>query len=83
MCYTDDKEVQSMSNREKCIAIIDSFSEMQLANIAAMLQAARNAVDDAADDAFCLSMFEEYQNDPERGEAISIEDAAALLGVTL
>lgn len=33
-----------MNNREKCIAILDSFNEHQLANIANMLQAALDAV---------------------------------------
>lgn len=72
-----------MSNREKCIAIINSFTEVQLANIATMLQAARDAVNEAADDAFCASLYEDYLADPERGEAISIEEAAAALGVQL
>lgn len=72
-----------MSNREKCIAIINSFSEGQLANIAAMLQAARDAVNEAADDAFCASLYEDYLRDPDRGEAVSLEEAAAALGVQL
>ena len=72
-----------MSNREKCIAILDGFTEMQLANIAVMLQAAKTAVDEAADDAFCASLYEKYQQDPDRGETVSLDEAAALLGVTL
>lgn len=36
-----------MSNRERCIAILDSFSEGQLANIAAMLQTMKKAIEDA------------------------------------
>lgn len=66
-----------MSNREKCIALIDSFSEVQLANIATMLQAAHDAISEAADDAFCASMYENYLKDPDRGEAVSLEEAAA------
>ena len=72
-----------MSNREKCIAIIDSFSEIQLANIAAMLQAARDAITEAADAAFCESLYDEYKADPDKGNAVSLEDAAAMLGVSL
>lgn len=68
-----------MSNKERCIAILDSFSEAQLANIAVMLQAAQEAVDDA----FCEALYESYQNDPDKGDAISLEDAAAELGVKL
>lgn len=35
-----------MSNKERCIAILDTFTEAQLANIAAMLQAAQEVMDD-------------------------------------
>lgn len=72
-----------MSNRELCINIIDSFTEAQLVNIAAILQAARAAITDASDDAFCQSLYEEYLSDPDRGESISLENAAAQLGVAL
>ncbi len=72
-----------MSNREKCIAILDSFSDSQLVNIVVMLQAAKDAVTDAADDAFCNALYNEYQADSDKGQAISIEDAATMLGVSL
>ena len=72
-----------MSNREKCIAILDSFNESQLINIVAILQAAKDAIAEAADDAFCNALYEEYKADPDKGEAVSLEDAAKLLGVTL
>lgn len=72
-----------MSNRDKCIAILDSFSEGQLVNIVAMLQAAKDAINDAADDAFCNALLKDYEADPDRGETISIEDAAKMLGVVL
>ena len=72
-----------MSNREKCIAILDSFTDSQLVNIVAMLQAAKDATNDAADDAFCAALYKEYQADPDKGQAVSIEDAAKMLGVAL
>lgn len=68
-----------MSNKERCIAILDTFTETQLASIAAMLQAAQEAVDDA----FCAALYENYRNDPDKGDFTSIEDAAAALGVDL
>lgn len=64
-----------MSNREKCIAILDSFDESQLVNIAAILQAAKNAIDEE-DEAFCKSLYEDYQNDPDKGEGVTLEEAA-------
>lgn len=35
------------------------------------------------DDAFCAALYEDYQNDPDKGEFISIEEAAAALDVKL
>ena len=72
-----------MSNRDKCIAILDSFSDSQLGDIVAMLQAAKDAISDAADDAFCNALYKEYQADPDKGQAVSIEEAAKMLGVAL
>ncbi len=72
-----------MSNRDKCIAILDSFNDSQLGNIVAILQAAKDAISDAADDAFCNALYKEYQADPDKGQAVSIEDAAKMLGVAL
>lgn len=68
-----------MSNKERCIAILDMFTESQLANIAAMLQAAQEAVDDA----FCAALYDSYQNDPDKGRFTSLEDAADALGIEL
>lgn len=72
-----------MSNREKCIAILNKLPEDQLANIAAILEAAKKAIDEAADDAFCESLYKQYEADPAKGETISLEDAAQQLGVDL
>ena len=72
-----------MSNREKCITILDSLTETQLVNIVAMLQAAKDAITDAADDAFCNALMRDYENDPDKGQVVSIEEAAKMLGVAL
>ena len=69
-----------MSNKEKCIAILNEMAEEQLANIATILEAAKRAIDEAADDAFCESLYKQYEADPDKGEAISIEEAARQLG---
>lgn len=72
-----------MSNKEKCIAILNDLNESQLANMAALLQAAKNAIDEAADDAFCELLFKQYEADPDKGETIGLEEAAKQLGVSL
>ena len=72
-----------MSNREKCISILDSFSEGQLVNIAAMLEAARSAVDEAEDEAFCAQLHARYEADPEKGECITEDELCRSLGIAL
>jgi hypothetical protein len=73
----------TMSNREKCYAIIDSFTEEQLAAVAALLSTAKTLADDCADDAYCLRLYDDYQADPDKGEPQSIEDFARSLGISL
>lgn len=69
-----------MSNREKCNAILDTFSEAQLVNVAAMLQVMK---DDMEDEAFCEKMVQDYENDPDKGDPMPIEDFARQLGIQL
>ena len=42
-----------MSTRETCEAILDTFTDAQLVNVVAMLQAMRQTIDDLEDEAFC------------------------------
>lgn len=72
-----------MSNREKCYAIIDSFTEEQLFNIAALLSSAKTLAEESADDAYCLRLFADYQNDTDKGDPESIESFAQRLGISL
>lgn len=72
-----------MSSREKCNAILDTFTEAQLVNAAAMLQAMRQTIDDLEDEAFCEQMYQNYLNDPDKGDPVPIEDFAKELGIQL
>ena len=72
-----------MSDREKCDVILDSFNDAQLVNAAAMLQAMKQVIDDMEDEAFCEKMVQDYENDPDRGDPMPIEDFARQLGVQL
>ena len=72
-----------MSTKEKCINILDSFSDSQLLNVLTILEAAQNAIFEAEDDAFCNSLYNNYLNDGDKGEAISIEEFAESLGIQL
>lgn len=72
-----------MSNRERCVAILDTFTDAQLVNVAAMLQAMRQTIDDLEDEAFCERMVREYEEDPDKGDPMAIEDFAKQLGIQL
>lgn len=72
-----------MSNKEKCIAILNEMNEEQLVNIFVILEAAKKAIDEATDNAFCETLYQEYEADPDKGEAVSLEEAARQLGVNL
>lgn len=70
-----------MSNKERCIELLDSVPDFKLGYVVAYLQGL--TADEAEDDAFCEALCREYEDDPDKGDAISIEEAAQLLGVTL
>lgn len=72
-----------MSERERCAAILDTFTDAQLVNVAAMLQVMRKTFDDLEDEAFCEKMLQDYENDPDKGDPIPIEDFARQLGIEL
>jgi len=72
-----------MSNREKCYMIIDGFTEEQLANIVALLSSAKTLADETADDAYCLRLYKEYEQDPDKEGALEIAEFANQLGVAL
>ena len=72
-----------MSNRDRCYAIIDSFTEEQLVNVAALLNSARTLADESSDDAYCAELYTEYQSDTEKGEPVGIEDFARDLGISI
>ena len=73
-----------MSDREKVIAMLDCVPDCKIGYVLAYIQGlAVSSEYDEADDAFCQALCEEYDADPDKGQAISIEEAARQLGVTL
>ena len=72
-----------MSNREKCISIINFFNDEQLTAIAEMLESAKKLAIETADDAFCAKMYENYLENPDKGEAVDFEDFAREIGVNI
>lgn len=75
-----------MSTREMLHSMIDSFTEEQMEQVLLMLSSVKRMLnEEAADDAFCEQLAETYisDNDPEKHDAVSIDDFAKELGIEL
>ena len=74
-----------MSNKEMCIALINDIDEDKLANVAVMLQSVKDMLDESLDDAYCLTLYEDYLNDsdPNKHETTSLRDLAKELQIEL
>jgi hypothetical protein len=74
-----------MTSKDLCIELISGFGEEQLKNIVVLLQSIKNIAAEAADDAFCLQLAEDYENDAgtDKNETISIQDFSKELGIEL
>ena len=62
-----------MSDRELCVKLLESVPEYKIGYVAAYIQGL--IADEAADDAFCAQLYENYLKDPERGEFVSFDEA--------
>ena len=72
-----------MNNREKCLMLIDNFSEDQLANIVALLESVKTLSEDAADDSYCLRLYADYLTSPDKDSTMTLEDFADSLKISL
>lgn len=71
-----------MSEKERAVSLLDLVPEYKLGYVIAYLQGL-TAAEEAADDAFCNALYTEYEADPDKGGAVSLEEAAQMLGVAL
>lgn len=71
-----------MSEREQTKRIIDRLPEYKMGNLLLFLKG-MEFDDDIEDDLFCQKMYEDYLNDPEKDEEITIEELAAREGIEL
>ena len=77
-------EAYTMSTREQMELLADKLPEYKLAYVVAYMQGLLMAdADETADDAYCEKLLKDYQNDPEKGQFVSFEDACKELGVSL
>ena len=72
-----------MNNREKCLMLIDNFSEEQLADIATLLESVKSLSEDAADDSYCLRLYADYLMSANKDNTIALEDFARSLEIDL
>ena len=70
-----------MSNKEKVISLLDSIPDYKIGYVLAFIQGL--TIDEEADNAFCMKLYQDYLNDPEHGETVSFEKALKECGVSL
>lgn len=72
-----------MSNKEKCIELLNDVPEFKMGYVLAYLQGL--LADETADDAFCEQMYQNYLNDsdPTKHDSVTLESFAAGLGIQL
>ncbi len=70
-----------MSEKELVIRLLDMLPEYKLRYAVAYLQGL--GADEIADEAFCESLVDQYENSEDKGEFVSFEEAAAMCGVDL
>lgn len=61
-----------MSNRELCAKLMDNLPEYKIGYLLAYLQGL--SADEPDDDAFCNRLIAEYESDPDRNEAFTLEE---------
>ena len=69
-----------MSEKEQAAALLDLVPGYKMGYVIAFLTGL--TADEAADDAFCEKLCQDYLEDPERGDFVSFEDALKECGVS-
>ena len=74
-----------MSNRDIAQNIINTIPDSQMGYIVNLLQNFQMALEEAADDAYCERLYNDYVNDedPEKNTGMEIEEFAKSLGIEL
>ena len=71
-----------MSIKDQCMELLNSVPDFKLGYVLAYLQGL--TADEAADDAYSLSLLAEYENDPdpEKNQAFPLEDCKREWGLS-
>lgn len=70
-----------MSNKEKAMMLIEQIPEYKLAYAVAYLQGLR--IDENADDLFCSRLIDEYEKSSDKGDFVSLDEAAKMCGADI
>lgn len=68
-----------MSTRDMAMQIMQQLPDYKMGYVLAYLQGLY--ADEAADDAFCQQLYEDYLNSEDKGETVSFEEACKACGV--
>lgn len=69
-----------MSEKEMCVRLLDKVPAYKMGYVLAYLTGM--TADETEDDAYCASLYREYENDPEKGDFVSFEAALKECGVS-
>ena len=69
-----------MSAKERAAALLELVPEYKMGYVIAYLEGL--TADEAADDAFCEKLYQDYLNDPERGDFVPFAEALKECGVS-
>ena len=72
-----------MSARERLMQVAEMIPDEQIAEAMLMLYRLLYEQAEAEDDAYCVALNEAFLANPDKGELVSLEEAAKRLGVHL
>lgn len=70
-----------MSDMEKCVQLLNRLPKTQLPNLYKILTAYEKTLIEAQEEAFCEALLQDYENDPNRGDTVSFDEAMKELGL--
>ena len=69
-----------MSEKERATALLELVPDYKMGYVIAYLEGL--TADEAADDAFCAKLYQDYLKDPERGDFVPFAEALKECGVS-
>lgn len=70
-----------MSERERAMQLLDAVPDYKLCYVLAYMEGL--TADEDRDDAFCEQLYQNYLNDPDRGQFLTEDEVCKELGIVL